>query len=66
MDGTMASGMLQPMTPTTPDGESWNNSAQPTPGVIGAQEVYRYSFVKNAISRVQSFRLVRSNHRNRT
>lgn len=32
--------MLQ--TPTTPEGESWNTTVQQTPGVIGAQEVYRY------------------------
>lgn len=32
--------MLQ--TPTTPDGDtSWETSIQSTPGVIGAQEVYR-------------------------
>lgn len=30
-------------TPTTPEGESWNTSVQQTPGVIGAQEVYRYT-----------------------
>ncbi|XP_053670989.1 afadin [Anopheles nili] len=28
-------------TPTTPDGENWNMQIQATPGVIGAQEVYR-------------------------
>ncbi|XP_058467077.1 afadin isoform X9 [Malaya genurostris] len=28
-------------TPTTPDAESWNMQVQATPGVIGAQEVYR-------------------------
>ncbi|XP_058812581.1 afadin isoform X2 [Topomyia yanbarensis] len=28
-------------TPTTPDAESWNMPMQATPGVIGAQEVYR-------------------------
>ncbi|XP_055322105.1 afadin isoform X3 [Sitodiplosis mosellana] len=33
------SAMLQ--TPTTPEGESWNTTVQQTPGVIGAQEVYR-------------------------
>lgn len=33
--------MLQ--TPTTPEGESWNTTVQQTPGVIGAQEVYRYA-----------------------
>lgn len=39
------SAMLQ--TPTTPEGESWNTAVQQTPGVIGAQEVYRFvPFVK--------------------
>ncbi|XP_037924933.1 afadin isoform X3 [Hermetia illucens] len=28
-------------SPTTPEGETWNTSIQQTPGVIGAQEVYR-------------------------
>ncbi|XP_055713819.1 afadin isoform X3 [Phlebotomus papatasi] len=28
-------------TPTTPENESWNSPIQQTPGVIGAQEVYR-------------------------
>ncbi|XP_035781902.1 afadin-like isoform X3 [Anopheles albimanus] len=28
-------------TPTTPEGENWNMQIQATPGVIGAQEVYR-------------------------
>uniref|UniRef100_A0A182V6Y7 PDZ domain-containing protein n=1 Tax=Anopheles merus TaxID=30066 RepID=A0A182V6Y7_ANOME len=28
-------------TPTTPDAENWNMQIQATPGVIGAQEVYR-------------------------
>lgn len=35
------STMLQ--APTTPEGESWNTTVQQTPGVIGAQEVYRYN-----------------------
>lgn len=37
-----AAAMLQ--TPTTPDGEPWNfnQQVQSTPGVIGAQEVYRF------------------------
>lgn len=32
---------MDTMSPTTPESELWNSSMQPTPGVIGAQEVYR-------------------------
>ncbi|XP_037027430.1 afadin isoform X3 [Bradysia coprophila] len=32
---------MDAMSPTTPESELWNSSMQPTPGVIGAQEVYR-------------------------
>lgn len=34
-------------SPTTPDGEHWNIQVQSTPGVIGAQEIYRYVFHKH-------------------
>ena len=38
IDETMPA-LLQ--SPTTPEGEGWNMQIQSTPGVIGAQEVYR-------------------------
>ncbi|XP_073823950.1 adherens junction formation factor afadin isoform X3 [Musca autumnalis] len=32
---------MLPSMPATPDAAAWNNTVQSTPGVIGAQEVYR-------------------------
>lgn len=32
---------MLPSMPVTPDTAAWNTSVQSTPGVIGAQEVYR-------------------------
>lgn len=34
---------MLPSMPSTPDAALWNTTVQSTPGVIGAQEVYRYA-----------------------
>lgn len=36
---------ILPSMPATPDAAAWNTTIQSTPGVIGAQEVYRYIFI---------------------
>lgn len=41
MQHNLDASML-PSMPSTPDAALWNTTVQSTPGVIGAQEVYRY------------------------